>query len=85
MGSWLITECMKKYLQHRRDYNKRNKDKENYDDADDDDNNQLPAQKKRKEKKNSMNYMVNFHEKKGNEFINQLIFIIIFLLYIFFR
>jgi hypothetical protein len=63
MGSWLIKESIKKYLQHRHDYNNRKENKENYDD-DDDDNNQLPAQKKRKEKKNSMNYITNFHEKK---------------------
>ena len=69
MGSWLINECIKKYLYHHRDYNS-HKDKENYDDDDDNDNNQLPAQKKRKEKKNSMNYITNFHEKKMNLLIN---------------
>jgi hypothetical protein len=63
MGSWLIKESIKKYLQHRRDYNNRKENKENYDD-DDDDNNQLPAPKKRKEKKNSMNYIANFLQKK---------------------
>ena len=62
MGSWLIKESIKKYLQHRRDYNNRKENKENYDD--DDDDNQLPAPKKRKEKKNSMNYIANFYKKK---------------------
>ena len=50
MGSWLIKESIKKYLQHRRDYNNRKENKENYDDNDND-NNQLPAPQKRKEKK----------------------------------
>ena len=59
MGSWLINECIKKYLHHCHDYNSR-KDKENYND--DDDDIQLPTQKKRK--KNSINYITNFHEKK---------------------
>ena len=63
MGSWLIKESIKKYLQHRRDYNNRKENKENYDD-DDDDNNQLPAPQKKKKKKNSMNYIANFYEKK---------------------
>jgi len=63
MGSWLIKESIKKYLQHRRDYNNRKENKENYDD-DDNDNNQLPAPKKRKEKKHSMNVIANFYEKK---------------------
>ena len=67
MGSWLINECIKNYIHHRRDYNSR-KDKENYND--DVDDNQLPTQKKRKEKKNSMNYITNFHEKKMNLLIN---------------
>jgi hypothetical protein len=47
MGSWLIKESIKKYLQHCRDYNNRKENKENYND---DDNNQLPIQKKRKKK-----------------------------------
>ena len=60
MGSWLIKESIKKYLQHHRDYNNYKENKENYDDNDND-NNQLPAPKKRK--KNSMNYIANFYEK----------------------
>ena len=40
MGSWLINECIKKYLHHRYDYNS-HKDKENYND--DDDDNQHPT------------------------------------------
>lgn len=66
MGSWLIKESIKKYLQHRRDYNNRKENKENYDDDDNDDNNnQLPTPKKRKEKKNSMNYITNIHKKSN--------------------
>jgi len=56
MGSWLIKESIKKYLQHRRDYNNRKENKENYDDYDYD--NQLPTPKKRK-KKYSMNLLIN--------------------------
>jgi hypothetical protein len=50
MESWLIKENIKKYLQHRRDYNNRKENKENYNDEDGN-NNQFPIQKKEKRKK----------------------------------